>query len=169
MKARAWGNGSNDVLETAEIRFQGHLSSWKVFMSVTLAFGGRGLEWTLGPRDMRSPQAFPKSEQRQPFAVLSHLLVVIFHCFNDISAWCNGFLHLFCLTFLCFCLRLSSNREQPLGSFVRTDSAERAYLRPCTRAHNIFPRMQLMQGEEKMSVWINADTVIFFPYKLCAI
>lgn len=37
MKARAWGNGSNDVLETAEMCFQGHLSCWKVFMSVTLA------------------------------------------------------------------------------------------------------------------------------------
>lgn len=35
MKARAWGNGSNDVLETAEIRFQGHLSRWRVFMSDT--------------------------------------------------------------------------------------------------------------------------------------
>lgn len=36
MKARAWGNGSNDVLETAEIHFQGHLSCWNVFMSLTL-------------------------------------------------------------------------------------------------------------------------------------
>lgn len=37
MKARAWGNGSNDVLEMAEIHFQGHLSCWNVFMAVTLA------------------------------------------------------------------------------------------------------------------------------------
>lgn len=75
-------------------------------------------------------------------------------------------LHLFCLTFLCFCLRLSSNREQPPGSFVRADSAERAYLcckaHLCTGACNVFSRKQLMQGEESISTLIHVDTVSFF-------
>lgn len=115
MKARAWGNGSNDVLETAEIHFQGHLSCWRVFMSVTLACERTGTRM-----DVKSPQAPPKSEQRsRRVAICRHFTfpccyfsLLLMLCLYDVMGFCIS-LHLFCLTFLCFCLVLSSNREQP--------------------------------------------------------
>lgn len=119
MKARAWGNGSNDVLETAEIRFQGHLSCWRVFMSVTLA-----CERTRTRMDPGARKESPSSPKNRscvpggwPFAVILHLLVVIFSLLlmlrlYDVMGFCIS-LRVFCLTFVCFCLVLSSNREQP--------------------------------------------------------
>lgn len=85
---------------------------------------------------------------------------------HDVMGFCIS-LHWFCLIYLCFCLRLSSNREQPPGSFVRADSAERAHLccktrRLCSGACNVFSRKQLMQSEESISVLIHVDTVSFF-------
>lgn len=51
---------------------------------------------------------------------------------NDAIGFCSP-LRLFCRSFLCFCLRLFSDREQTPGSFLLGDS-------------NVFSCKQLMQG-----------------------
>lgn len=80
MKARAWGNGSNDVLEMAEIHFQGHLSCWNVFMRVTLACRRRGRAWTPGHGHGRA-SVYRRRTEEFPFVVIFHLLVVILFIF----------------------------------------------------------------------------------------
>lgn len=77
----------NDILGKAEIHFQGHLSCGDVSESVTLwPCHGRGWEWALGHRHVKSPQPLlnwsTKTERdvSMPLVIL-HLIVVVVHLF----------------------------------------------------------------------------------------
>lgn len=77
--------------------------------------------------------------------------------------------HLFCLTFLWFCLRLSSS---PLGRlFEQILQKEHTCVVKCVvyvwgGGCNIFLHKQLMQGEERIVVDSCRYTQLFFPRKL---
>lgn len=101
----------------------------------------------------KKPRSFSISEQQDwRVPIYSHfsslccyfaLLLMVF--LNDVIGFCSS-LHLFCLTFLCFCLRLSSNREQSPGSFLQAQP-------------NVFLYKQLMWGVLQESISVSKRTL----------